>query len=448
MNGNIIAVKKRYPKIYNKVTSKNLVTDDYCVEITKNSMKTLYKNDNNKKIYVHSKYNPIEEAKTFAKQLEGKDEQIVCIMGFGLGYHIREIYQSTNFVELHVLILNMTIFFHALSNFNYEDILMDKRVYFWMATNSMELQESFNSIIKKNVDQFLIHEPSFKCMNINEQEEKYVIEEFALRIRSNKRFSKIMNENFDFNKDHFDEFVNVLYNKHVGANIFIVSSGPSLEKNGKELLKLSQNKDGNIVIICVGSALRAMDIWGVHVDYVCMLESSNSAYDTQLRGLNMEPPLIIAASADKKCAMYYSGKKYLACQKGYELGEEFAGMNGVECVETGGSVATMALDIALSMQPNSVTFVGQDLSYTNMKTHAEVLNGEALVDNVNLRDVEGYYGGVEKTSKNLYSYRRWIQNRIAKAPNSILFINATEGGARIEGTKPMSLRDVIHNYNE
>ena len=70
---------------------------------------------------------------------------------------------------------------------------------------------------------------------------------------------------------------------------------------------------------------------------------------------------------------------------------------------------------------------------------------EDVIDSNSLRNVEDVYGNMIQTSKNLYIYLRWIQNRIAEE-KTVEFIDATEGGARIKGTKVMRLRDVVDKF--
>ena len=54
------------------------------------------------------------------------------------------------------------------------------------------------------------------------------------------------------------------------------------------------------------------------------------------------------------------------------------------------------------------------------------------------------YGHDIPTAKNLNLYRKWIEQRIQKTDAmETEFIDATEGGARIEGTKIRELHEVI-----
>ena len=95
---------------------------------------------------------------------------------------------------------------------------------------------------------------------------------------------------------------------------------------------------------------------------------------------------------------------------------------------------------------NPIVFVGQDLAFTDNKTHSKATYSKDITVSENLREVEDIYGNIVYTPKNLYIYLRWIQNRINKE-ESITFIDATEGGARIKGTEILTLEKAIDKYS-
>ena len=57
--------------------------------------------------------------------------------------------------------------------------------------------------------------------------------------------------------------------------------------------------------------------------------------------------------------------------------------------------------------------------------------------------VKGNDGTMLDTDYQMDMYRKWIENEILKLPEDITVINATEGGAKIEGAKVMTLKEVI-----
>lgn len=167
----------------------------------------------------------------------------------------------------------------------------------------------------------------------------------------------------------------------------------------------------------------------------------------QLKGLDIDVPIIVLSSCDKNVMLNYKGRKYIALQNGYPPAEEYAKVNNYLLVETGGSVATTGLDVAIRMGCNPIVFVGQDLAFTDKRTHSKQTFSKDIIHSHSLRDVEDVYGDIIQTSKNLYIYLRWIQNRISEEKD-IKFIDATEGGVRIKGTKVMKLGNVVDRINK
>lgn len=144
-----------------------------------------------------------------------------------------------------------------------------------------------------------------------------------------------------------------------------------------------------------------------------------------------EIPLILLSTASEKVVSYYDGQVYLAYQKGFEEAEKVAREKNYLLFETGGSVSTLALDIAIRFEAAEIIFVGLDLAYTNNQSHASGI-GRTIADTDNLRKVESVTGAEVYTSRNLDIYRKWVERRIARE-GMIRFIN-TSHGARIHGT--------------
>ena len=139
----------------------------------------------------------------------------------------------------------------------------------------------------------------------------------------------------------------------------------------------------------------------------------------------------------------YPGDTYLICQEGFQKSEEYAASRQYPVYGTGGSVTTTALEVCIRMRCRRIVFVGLDLAYTNMQNHA---SGTSYVrynakGNMIVKDI---YGCDIPTAKNLHLYQKWIERRIQKEDAAgIEFIDATQGGARIEGTEIEDLDKVI-----
>lgn len=156
-------------------------------------------------------------------------------------------------------------------------------------------------------------------------------------------------------------------------------------------------------------------------------------------------PMFLLSTAAHKLKQSYAGKKYLIFQKDYPKAEEYAKEHGLTLYETGGSVMTTALDIAIRMGCKKIVFLGLDLAYTGNYAHAAGTSRREIPEgSTDLRMVEAIGGEMLYTSRSLTMYRKWIERRIARERASdIAFIDASEGGARIKGTQIKTLKEVI-----
>ena len=134
----------------------------------------------------------------------------------------------------------------------------------------------------------------------------------------------------------------------------------------------------------------------------------------------------------------YQGKRYIAFQEGFPLAEEFAAKNKLSLYQSGGSVATFAIDFGIRMKAGRIICLGLDMGYIDERSHAFGI-GASVTEHGNLRKVEGVTSEYVYTSKTFDIYRQWIEKRI-KGEEGIEFINVSKG-ARIHGMKEKSLRE-------
>lgn len=225
---------------------------------------------------------------------------------------------------------------------------------------------------------------------------------------------------------------------------FVVSAGPSLDKNIKEL-KRAKNRS---FIIAVDTAVKPLLREGIVPDMYATLDGVKplELVDTEQA---KEIPLLTQVTAAHTIMDFHTGKKFFYYE-GYEYVRKMFELNGkkLEGFRTGGSVATLAFSLVCHLGFRKIVFVGQDLAYTNRKSHADGTFQEIMPE----EDTKGFLmvpGNYEKelpTLKNLNDYRIWFEDYIEwwQEGYDAVFINATEGGARIKGTELMTLAEVIN----
>ena len=223
----------------------------------------------------------------------------------------------------------------------------------------------------------------------------------------------------------------------------VVAAGPSLNKNIQELKKAK----GKAFIIAVDTAIKPLLKEGIIPDMYATLDGKKPLELIEIEG-SRNIPLLTNVDSSKNLLDYHKGKKFFYRQ-GYQYVDEIYDGNEkkFESMRVGGSVATLAFSLACHLGCKSVILVGQDLAYTNNRSHADGTFADKMKeeDTTNYIMVPGNYEEQVPTIQNLNGYRIWFENFIRSWRTPTRFINATEGGARIEGTEIMTLQEAIES---
>ena len=227
--------------------------------------------------------------------------------------------------------------------------------------------------------------------------------------------------------------------------VIIVSAGPSLDKNVGELRKAQ----GKAFIIVVDAALRTVLQAGVQPDIVCTIDPESPKRFFE----NLDLRNIIWAYGKWTRPWIYEEYGGSVFYQGYYSGLWNAIMSealGYEFPQllSGGSVTADAFMIADYIGFRKIILIGQDMAFTNGISHTSGIDG-AFGDNddyINSRylvTVQGIHGEELKTDFQMWRYKKWFEKIIRMNGDRFDVINATEGGACIEGTVNQTLRETI-----
>lgn len=236
-----------------------------------------------------------------------------------------------------------------------------------------------------------------------------------------------------------DSFVN-LFPENMPA--ILVSAGPSLEKNIKEL----RQAKGRTCIVCVDTAVRYMLRENILPDMIVTIDPRKelSLFDDErireipLVGVTDMSCRVLEKTQSKKLILTQTENPYiqnLYAKAGHQLGN----------FESGGSVATMAYSFCHYLGFKRLILVGQDLALTGNQMYAgkEKLSmdhfGRELIE------VEDVYGETLYTTRDYYYYLKWFEQMV-ELHSEMQVIDATEGGAKIKGTLVMSLQEALAEY--
>ena len=414
----------------------------------------------NRKWYLNSRYDTAFAAAVYAGRYQIRTYGTYFVFGFSDGRHVREFLKKCDDTN-HIVICepSVEIFEECCEQSDISDILEDKRVRFYIP----DVTDSIEDIMKKNLQysDFTFTEfcilPGYDILFHEECEEfqNLIIERLrdeAVKKGTSLSFQRVIPRNTLYNMKHTIRTRNIGQIREAleecpleDIPAVIVCAGPSLDKNIQELKKIQ----GKALIIVVDAALRAVMRAGIHPDLVCTVDPNPPERfftDLDLRGLtwcceNASKPEIIRKYGER---VYYFG--YF--EKGWnQMISEMLGY-GFPVLPTGGSVSSIAFAMALYFGFRKIVFMGQDLAFTGGKSHTSGIEG-ALGDNDKyiksrcLMEVEGIDGTMLQTDFQMWYDKQWFEKAIRDGGDRMRVIDATEGGAKIEGTENMKMSEVV-----
>lgn len=418
---------------------------------------------NNRKRYFNSIIDPVKAAKVWNSQFtEDKFGLIYYIFGLSNGEYVRQLMSITDSSNM-ILVYEPSkeLFDSVIDSIDIHDILEDERVTVIVeGINSnciVDYISANTTYINKDFIRFYVS-PNYN-----------VYEEEIERLRSilnyqleNVNFTQITEE---YLKDYMlnNEFLNLpvivseriinqLKKAFVDIDVsnvpaIVISAGPSLDKNIKEIL----NAQGKAFIIAVDTALKAVLRAEIDPDMTVCVDSRKELELFQLEGIK-KIPAVYALNVPHKIVDNHTGPIFFCGEdNSYTnyLYKEYYGEKADE-LAAGGSVANTAFSLAVKLGFETIILVGQDLAFTGGRGHTkdaydnEEKNKNDL-NNYELTTVEDIEGNPITTDIRMKSYIKWFENQIIKLPE-IKVIDATGGGAKIHGTDIMTLNDAILQY--
>jgi len=414
----------------------------YYIEQTSQGAPTLRLTDRAGDFYFHSNHSPLSEARLLVSNYYKPEGKEYCIYGLGLGYHISALFaECRGSAPITVFESDPHIFVLALQSLDFTRFLSNGVTFVYDPDFTL-----FMKYLQEHPGEVpLIHYPSLRnisCQSVRKRMEELFVQDSSVRNQLGEMLS-----NFRSNIRNCSRYIDELSGSIAKKDIFLVSAGPSLDKN----VRLLKEKPKSAVIVSVGTVYKKLIKEGIRPDFAVFLDASDRIYG-QVAGLENETvPLWIASTACGKIAARCRGETYLICQEDFHEAEQYAGGHGYRTYTTGGSVSTIAFDVCIRLGAKRVIAIGLDLAYTGNKIHASNAGRRELSGDVSgLLAVRASDGSTVYTTQAMEIYRQWFEKRIRQAVKETKngepaeFINATEGGAYIAGMKYCTLQEAIN----
>ncbi len=226
--------------------------------------------------------------------------------------------------------------------------------------------------------------------------------------------------------------------------IIIVGAGPSVMKNMHDLEK-AHNK---ALIIAASHAMKILYHGGIKPDIVALSDPMETDFlqsDDEVKDRQM---ILSSVYADSSSCLKYSGSIiYFGFTTVTNIFSNERTLSEKYAELFTGSVTTEVFSLFLSAGFKNFILVGQDLAYGESGfTHAGFETEDmSTFDGKKNIEVPGIYSDTVLTREDWLMFRNYYERRIEEN-KGLNIIDATEGGARIKGTKVMTLSDAIDRY--
>lgn len=421
---------------------------------TRDGSKTIEIAIGDDKYRLNSLYSPEKEAKRWAAKYEFNSINASVVMfGIANGVFARAILEKLkDDAVLFLVEPDISLFVYCLMNFDMCDIISDERVDLFVDTINFEnLYFSFLDTITEFMlpNQIVCTYPNLEKVYKEKAEhflsviKKCYGVQLSLCMDINNAYQIAIEntfKNFHFIKDsnYLTEFIGKIPD---AVPVIIVSAGPSLDKNIEDLKKAEKKA----FIIATDTAVKSLIAHNVHYDIIITKDVRKS--DTHLANEKCYNKPIIADIRSKNSILETNKGRKIWNNTSNFICNLYAkyGLGYTSCM-LGMSVATDAFTVAELIGAKRIVFIGQDFAYDGEYSHAGSVANHRY-DNINgIYEIEGIYGDKVKARGDWVDMLQWFEAEIAKVGSDIDVIDATEGGAKIHGTRVMKLSEVIEQY--
>ena len=404
--------------------------------------------------------NPISELETLINTINGNYTRypILFFYGIGNGLYLKALLENKSLIHLVVVEPNLELIYIALNFVDLSEAITEERVLIQHEEN-FDFAAGLQIIYKKDVKPYAkiyslhIHSNYYeKNYNQNIQE----VNKLFIRCYKHMVLGH-GNDSIDslIGIEHHIQNIPTMLSNYKTSDIFkaknsdvavIVSTGPSLSKQ----LPLLKQYAPYLTIICIDASLPILQKHNIAPDIVVSMErvQLTSKFFLDLdESLTKDTYFVVSSLSHPDTVENLKNHKLLLSMRPLAYMKYFE-LNDFGYLGSGMSAANMGHQLATFMKYDKIILIGQDLSYADDgKSHAK---GHIFTENdVKQSQADLYiekYGGDGEVRTTLVwdMFKNHFEKEIAHANEfDITTYNATEGGARIQGSIEIPFKTLL-----
>lgn len=427
--------------------------------------------DQGRKVYLHSRYDPVGEAKRLVDSLDSAESACYVLNGLGLGYHLLALFDKTDGdAFLIVGEPDFDMLAAAFFSVDLSRVIEGERCIFMtqVQKNYMHKRLELCNTTMMLGTQFVTHPPSERLQGEFHQALRASLRDYIaysrMTIMTLVANARITCKNIANNLPTYLSTppIDILRQRFAGKPAVVISAGPSLRKNIDQLAGLQDRA----VLIAVQTMLKPLLGRGIKPHFVTSLDFHEVSRNF-FEGVDSKDLADIHLVAEPKATWHvidvYKGMISLLDNSFARMcvGDALASRDGLVA---GATVAHLSYYLAEYLGCDPIIFVGQDLAYTdhlfytpgvavyetwrpdlNRFCSIEMKDWEHIVRRRNiLRKVKDVHGHEIYTDDTLFTYLEQFEKDFAGARARV--IDATEGGAYKRGTTVMTLAEAARQF--
>lgn len=463
-SANLAALEAKDPALAKRIASIRVEGAGIRVERSTRGHPTVAFETQGGKEYVEDSDDPSAAGKRLAAGVPD-GARLVVALGLGLGYHLKALLARREVERVIVVEPSVAFLVVAASVVDLRRVISDPRVEIVVGGDPQQVARGIAGRFNHGT------EPG-RILTLLPTAHLLTHRSAAIEAEWSERFRRAIGEvlrSSDRNRRAFEEFVDV-WRRNLIANVgaiaratgfadlegefrgvpaVLVGAGPSLDRCVDRLA----GREENVLILATDTALRTLRTAGVRPHLVMSLDATETnvldfeGVETDGTALAMVP--VVDPRIPSRFERCFAGgyghpwMKFLESRWG-ALGS----------VLVSGSVSTAAYDFARNLGASPIILAGVDLAYADGRTHTRgrtapsdlaglgrfrpiesLARGWAEKTEREL-DVPATGGGTVRTTQRMKEWREWFEREISMGTPTI---QASEGGARIEGAEEMTL---------
>ena len=415
---------------------------------------------------LHSPKGAMQEALQWADQIEFKKCELCFVYGVGLGYAYTALrpWLKKNKNRMVVFLEdNLSVIKSFMETETASKMLRDLQVRLHFISG-ISLEDPF---FKSLYWSYALRPVVIACLPSYQEMKKEKFENLSHGISfTNAYHNAMVDEYVNFGGPFFFNFYrnllnlqlsyegNKFFGKFKNVPAIICGAGPSLDKQMDQLQTLSKKA----LLFGCGSGMNALNAAGIKPHFGAAVDP-NPTQSIRLKTNSAGGiPYFYRNRVNSEALNLISGPRlYVSGCGGYDLPDFFEDQLKIKRTELdeGYNVVNLAIDIAKQLGCNPIIVTGCDLAYTDLKSYAQGVEGDASVTVSQIVTNEDYdQQAILKTDmkgRPVYTLWKWIAEAewisdFAKKNKDVTILNASEGGIGFPDVVNVTLQECIDNY--